>query len=200
MKTTKKAYGGTAESSETGTFIGGENASSMYKKGGNLKPIPSGNKGLPKLPKEVRNRMGYMENGGSLANMPESFPETDAMSYAKGGEIKFTKTNFNSHQSHNPEYDILEGYIDGDTFITYAKKVKGDNAGKESMEYYSGENYVVGSKKKSLSRNFEENNIPAKYKPYWNKLKEMYENKTYSNGGEIDGGSTSTWEYSIGGL
>jgi hypothetical protein len=162
MLRNKKEWGGTAESSETGVSIGGENQSSMYK---------------------------------------------------TGGEIKFTKTNFNSHENHNPEYDILEGYIDGDTFITYAKKVKGDNVGKESMEYYSGENYVVGSKKKSLSKNFKEDNIPAKYKPYWNKLKEMYENKTYANGGELnemfpendamsyeDGGSTSNWCYSIGGL
>jgi hypothetical protein len=29
-----------------------------------LKKIPAGNKGLPKLPKEVRNRMGYFVNGG----------------------------------------------------------------------------------------------------------------------------------------
>ena len=29
-----------------------------------LKPIPKGNKGLPKLPKEVRNKMGYMAQGG----------------------------------------------------------------------------------------------------------------------------------------
>jgi hypothetical protein len=29
-----------------------------------LKPIPPGNKGLPKLPKEVRNKMGYFVEGG----------------------------------------------------------------------------------------------------------------------------------------
>ena len=40
----------------------------MYAAGGsvsdNLKPIPPSNKGLPNLPKEVRNRMGYMRKGG----------------------------------------------------------------------------------------------------------------------------------------
>ena len=38
------------------------------KKGGmkKLKPIPADNKGLPKLPKAVRNRMGYMKKGGSI--------------------------------------------------------------------------------------------------------------------------------------
>ena len=29
-----------------------------------LKKIPAGNKGLPKLPKEVRNKMGYFVDGG----------------------------------------------------------------------------------------------------------------------------------------
>ena len=29
-----------------------------------LKSIPAGNKGLPKLPKKIRNKMGYFVNGG----------------------------------------------------------------------------------------------------------------------------------------
>ena len=36
----------------------------VMEDGGSLKPIPSDNKGLPKLPKEVRNNMGYMKHGG----------------------------------------------------------------------------------------------------------------------------------------
>ncbi len=32
--------------------------------GGSLKAIPSENKGLKKLPTQVRNKMGYMKNGG----------------------------------------------------------------------------------------------------------------------------------------
>jgi hypothetical protein len=31
-----------------------------------LKPIPKGNKGLSKLPKDVRNEMGFMKNGGTV--------------------------------------------------------------------------------------------------------------------------------------
>ena len=31
-----------------------------------LKPIPEDNKGLPNLPKEVRNKMGYMKDGGMV--------------------------------------------------------------------------------------------------------------------------------------
>ena len=32
----------------------------------NLKPIPAENKGLPKLPKKVRNKMGFMKTGGAV--------------------------------------------------------------------------------------------------------------------------------------
>jgi hypothetical protein len=43
----------------------------MFRNGGEaLKPIPAGNKGLPNLPKEVRNRMGYMEAGGAVPPAP----------------------------------------------------------------------------------------------------------------------------------
>lgn len=37
-----------------------------YAKGGGLKHIPKGNKGLPKLPESVRNKMGYMAKGGKM--------------------------------------------------------------------------------------------------------------------------------------
>ena len=31
-----------------------------------LKPIPAGNKGLPNLPKPVRNKMGFLKEGGMV--------------------------------------------------------------------------------------------------------------------------------------
>ena len=34
-----------------------------------MKAVPSGNKGLSKLPKEVRNKMGYMSYGGKPKKM-----------------------------------------------------------------------------------------------------------------------------------
>lgn len=34
------------------------------KMGGSLKPVPAGKKGLAKLPKPVRNKMGYQKMGG----------------------------------------------------------------------------------------------------------------------------------------
>ena len=36
-------------------------------KGGGLKDIPEGNKGLPKLPTEVRNKMGFKKDGGLVS-------------------------------------------------------------------------------------------------------------------------------------
>jgi len=37
--------------------------------GGSLKAVPQGNKGLNKLPTAVRNKMGYMQKGGSCKGM-----------------------------------------------------------------------------------------------------------------------------------
>jgi hypothetical protein len=48
--------------------MGGKYKGANKAEGGevSLKPIPEGNKGLPKLPQKVRNRMGFMANGGSV--------------------------------------------------------------------------------------------------------------------------------------
>jgi len=40
------------------------NKVAMYKEGGQLKEVPEDNVGLSKLPTEVRNKMGYMKEGG----------------------------------------------------------------------------------------------------------------------------------------
>jgi hypothetical protein len=96
---------------------------------------------------------------------------------AEGGEVKVIQTKFNSHKNHNHNADILEGKIDKDSFITYYVYVNGKDIGKEGMEYYTGENYVVGSNKKSSSRNYSVDKIPSKYKKAWDKLKLEYEEK-----------------------
>ncbi len=38
-----------------------------------LKPVPEGNKGLPKLPKEVRNNMGFLKKGGMVKDKRSPF-------------------------------------------------------------------------------------------------------------------------------
>ena len=45
---------------------GGMTGRRMGYASGTLKPIPEGNKGLPKLPKKVRNKMGFLKSGGKV--------------------------------------------------------------------------------------------------------------------------------------
>lgn len=84
---------------------------------------------------------------------------------------------FNSHTNHNPDCDILCANIDQDTIITYCLNLK---TNLQSMELYIGENYVVGSAKKSYSRIYTTVNIPMKYLKNWCALKVKYE-KEYNN-------------------
>ena len=48
-----------------------------------LKPIPAGNKGLPNLPKPVRNKMGFLKEGG-MADKRSPFMG-GGIAYAGGG-------------------------------------------------------------------------------------------------------------------
>ena len=170
MLRSKKAYGGTAESSETGTFIGGENASSMYKKGGNLKKkanyVP--NYMVQSVEVERKGKTTDIDGanvldgvyvkkgvkfakGGDLANMPESFPETDAMSYKNGGGV-------------------------GDKLPP--AKIYGENLGKAIEKF-----------------NITESEARKRYGNFTiNQWKELLGDKMAT------GGLTSNWCYSIGGL
>jgi len=97
---------------------------------------------------------------------------------------KFYDLFFNSHLDHNPECDILEGHLDKDSLITYGIYVKGPKQGLEFMEYYSGSNYKPTSDKRSSSRLFMVDKIPAKYKAMWEDLKKIYEDE-YAGSGRV---------------
>jgi hypothetical protein len=60
---------------------GGKIKKKMMAGGGKLKNVPSGNKGLGKLPTAVRNSMGFNASGGKVKK-----------TYAKGGGIR--KANY----------------------------------------------------------------------------------------------------------
>ena len=49
-----------------------------------LKPIPKGNKGLPKLPKKVRNKMGFLKDGG----LAEATAKLKARRMKDGGIVR----------------------------------------------------------------------------------------------------------------
>ena len=89
-------------------------------------------------------------------------------------DITESRVKFNSHENHNPQCDILELKISRDSFITYGIHLE---KGEEFLEYYAGENYVVGSSQKSTSRYYVAPNIPKKYLEVWRGLKEYYNRK-----------------------
>jgi len=64
VRAVKKAPGGAAMKKMSMYADGGKMP--KYEKGGALKEVPSEAKGLSKLPKSVRNKMGYMKDGGSM--------------------------------------------------------------------------------------------------------------------------------------
>ena len=95
--------------------------------------------------------------------------------------FEFSKgIKFNSHTVHNPDCDIVEGHLDIDSFITYGIYVKGPKKGQEFMEYYAGENYNVGSKKRSHSRVYTPDTVPEKYFLAYQTLRSTYE-REYKN-------------------
>jgi predicted RNA-binding protein YlxR (DUF448 family) len=104
----------------------------------------------------------------------------------EGKEKGFKKLVFNSHENHNPDCDILEGHINKDSLITYGVYVKGNKKGEEFMEYYSGNNYLSDSNKKSSSRKYDSKEIPSKYEDLWKKLKKEYINN-YKDKKETEG-------------
>jgi len=101
-----------------------------------------------------------------------------------GEAYKFYDLFFNSHIDHNPECDILEGHLDKDSLITYGIYVKGPKEGLEFMEYYSGSNSKPTYDKRSNSKLFMVDKIPAKYKAMWEDLKKIYENE-YAGSGRV---------------
>ena len=50
-----------------------------------MKPIPKGNKGLPKLPKKVRNDMGFLQMGGMMPMEERKINPTTGMAMRYGG-------------------------------------------------------------------------------------------------------------------
>ena len=118
MKAVKKAPGGASMKKM-----------SMYKDGGSLKPVPSDNKGLGKLPKEVRNKMGYMKNGGKLTEPKKS--------------KKFTIMRSQNIKTGEIEYFKLSGGESTDGGKTYAPSVKTKIS---KAEYDS----MMGPKKKKM--------------------------------------------------
>ena len=79
-----KAGGGMMEMRKKGMGL------KMANGGSALKPIPADNKGLPNLPQDVRNKMGFMKKGGMVKKRAKSTAKKSrGMGIAKrGGNFK----------------------------------------------------------------------------------------------------------------
>jgi len=125
----------------------------MMEKGGQLKPVPEDNPGLGKLPEMVRNRMGYMQDGGmvddSLMGMRYGgmAKKKKMMGYEDGGEVL-------SKVLRGVGRDLDRGGIDQDGDMINFKRVLSIPAeqvgGGEGLRYYAGEGM---SDRLQMSRN-----------------------------------------------
>ena len=114
--------------------------------------------------------------------------------------MNLNNVKLNSHKNHNPSCDILCYQLDKDTTVTYGVYVKrhvrktvhksprgsylgggmyGINKGTEFMEVYVGENYNVGSTKRSYSRcyYYGPDKMPERHFKLWLELKQLYKEK-----------------------
>jgi hypothetical protein len=89
-----------------------------YEDGGqamsNLKPVPDNNPGLAKLPEDVRNKMGYMQEGGLMGMMHGGEAKKEKKyGYQDGGEVQdLIKLLLPTAvmDDPNPEHSHMMGY------------------------------------------------------------------------------------------
>lgn len=74
--------------------------------GGNLKEVPDDNPGLAKLPEEVRNKMGYMEEGGVVSMAPKLAEAIGAKEDPNDKEIITGAVRAIAGMSDQPEIDL----------------------------------------------------------------------------------------------
>jgi hypothetical protein len=125
----------------------------MMEKGGQLKPVPENNPGLGKLPEKVRNRMGYMQEGGmvddSLMGMRYGgmAMKKNMMGMQEGGSVM-------SKVLRNVGRDLDRGGIEQEGDMFNFKRVLSVPAeqvgGGEGLRYYAGEGM---SDRMQMSRN-----------------------------------------------
>ena len=76
--------------------------------GGNLKEVPDDNPGLAKLPEQVRNKMGYMEEGGVVSMAPKLAEAMGAKEDPNDKEIITGAVRAIAGMSDQPEIDLAK--------------------------------------------------------------------------------------------
>jgi hypothetical protein len=214
----KLEWGGTAESSETGVPIGGENQSSMYKTGGEVGKYEklvkdnwdeitySYETGGSKLPKTISSgdAEGFLEEfDDSFSNMSEE-EQSNAITKFKNAfkSLRTTKMQTGGQLNETfPETDAMSykngGGVGDETYWKNMPK----NAAKDLAEYYGNKKLDFNKKelnlsKKDLAELKEVQMMINKYHPEFN----HYLSLMHKEHKMEMGGSTNTWCYSIGGL
>ena len=90
----------------------------MMEKGGSLKAVQPNQKGLKKLPTEVRNKMGYMKKGGVVSDAKKKqFKEN------KAGQKSFNKKAMKVAKTIGKI--VIPGAAAADAGVKLARKFKG---------------------------------------------------------------------------
>jgi len=89
-------------------------AKTLFKEGGQLKPIPEDNKGLPNLPEAVRNKMGFMKSGGSFPDLSGDGKVTQKDILMGRGVIKKKKGKRISKKQNNMYKEMLYAMLSDD--------------------------------------------------------------------------------------
>ena len=136
---------------------------------GNLKPVPDDNPGLAKLPEKVRNKMGYMQEGGEVS--PEML-----LDLAKIRNLNYTQPLF--------RFPIMESLNNLDLSDVYMDSVR------------SGGNTEIFDRLRSLASSFGQKNDSSKerYKPlsdeeildFYNQLKKSSIMESKEDGGLLN--------------
>ena len=100
---------------------------------GGLKQIPEGNKGLAKLPEAVRNKMGYMQYGGMVADDEEGYMYGGKVKYKEGGEV------FKPHMMYKGDKEEM-----ANTFADHLRLKKAGYVHKKGMMYGGKVKYQEG--------------------------------------------------------
>tara|TARA_R100000951_G_C2621263_1_gene174545 strand:+ start:346 stop:1239 length:894 start_codon:yes stop_codon:yes gene_type:complete len=131
----------------------------MYKDGGSLKKVPSDAKGLSKLPTSVRNKMGYMKNGGKVTDPPtkkktqggQLNPPSENKKMKKTvKDVPKTSTKYLENPIFRPSKEKGDGYM---VMPTNPPKYRNMKTGKVISE---AEYYKVTGKKKEEDRGMRE--------------------------------------------
>ena len=121
----------------------------MFAGGGaaGLKPIPAGNRGLPNLPENVRNNMGYMAEGGDPMMMPEAAQGIMATAPAMGAP---SPEMLAQEGANMMDPNALAGMIEGAEASGFSDP-EAAGSFEEMMNSVSGENKSAEERRSDLA-------------------------------------------------